>query len=95
MSNVLYVLYIHTININKKKSLTLLNENALKDDFNVDVLVVQKLIKKKEVKPINSHPKKSMIKLPEDTKKIILTTNDNKNNKNLSTKGSYRKYENA
>lgn len=84
----MYVLYIQIIKINKKKSLNLLKENALNDDFNVAVLVVQKLIKKKEVNPISSQPKKSIIKLPEDTKKIILIINDNKNNKNLSTKGS-------
>jgi len=84
----LYVLYTQIIKINKKKSLNLLKENALNDDFNVAVLVVQKLIKKKEVNPISSQPKKSIIKLPEDTKKTILIINDNKNNKNLSTKGS-------
>lgn len=80
--------YTHIININREKSLTLLKINALNAALKVPVLVVQKLINKKEVKPINSQPKKSIIKLPEDTKKIILTTNDNKNNKNLSTKGS-------
>ena len=84
----MYVLYTQIIKINKKKSLNLLKENALNDDFNVAVLVVQKLIKKKEVNPISSQPKKSIIKLPEDTKKTILIINDNKNNKNLSTKGS-------
>lgn len=78
-----------------KKSLTLLNVNALNADFNVAVLVVQKLIKKKDVNPINSQPKNNIIVLPEVTKKIILITNDKINNKNLSTKGSYLKYENA
>ena len=57
--------------------------------------MVQKLIRQKEVNPINSQPKKSIIVLPDVTKKIILITNDNINNKNLSTKGSYLKYENA
>jgi hypothetical protein len=36
-----------------------------------------------------------MIVLPDKTKKIILITNERINNKNLSTKGSYLKYENA
>lgn len=44
--------------INKKISLTKLNEKALKLDFSVPLLLFQKLIKKKEVKPINSQPKK-------------------------------------
>lgn len=84
-----------TKKINKKKSLTLLNVNALNADFKVAVLVVQKLIKKKDVRPINSHPKNNIIVFPEDTKKSILTTKDNRNNKNLSTNGSYLKYEKA
>jgi hypothetical protein len=33
--------------------------------------------------------------LPEDTKKIILIIKEHKNNKNLSTNGSYLKYEKA
>jgi len=33
--------------------------------------------------------------LPDVTKKIILITNDNINSKNLSTRGSYLKYEKA
>jgi hypothetical protein len=53
------------------------------------------LIKKNEVRPINSQPKNNIIVLPEVTKKIILMTNERINNKNLSTKGSYLKYENA
>jgi hypothetical protein len=74
-----------------KKSLTLLNENALKADFKVAVLVVQKLIKQKDVKPINSQPKNNITVLPDVTKNNILTTKVNINNKNLSTKGSYLK----
>jgi len=81
--------------MNRKKSLTLLNVNALNADFNVAVLVVQKLIKKKDVSPISSHPKNNIIVLPEETKKSILTTKDSKNNKKRSTKGSYLKYEKA
>lgn len=73
----------------------MLNVNALNADFNAAVLVVQKLIKQNEVKPISSQPKNNIIKFPEDTKNNILTTKDNINNKNLSTRGSYLKYENA
>jgi len=79
--------------MNIKKSLTLLNVNALNADFKVAALVVQKLIKQKDVKPISSQPRNSIMVLPDATKKIILTTNDNINSKNLSTKGSYLKYE--
>lgn len=73
------------------KSLTLLKENALKAALNVLDLVTQKLIRKKEVKPINSHPKNSIIKLPENTKNTILTINKLNKIINLSTKGSYLK----
>jgi hypothetical protein len=70
-----------------------LKENALKAAFRVPTLVDQKLIKKKDVKPINSQPKNITIKLPDDTNKIILIINKFKNKINLSTKGSYLKYE--
>jgi hypothetical protein len=73
----------------------LLNVKALNADFRVAAFVVQKLIKQKEVKPISSHPKNNIMVLPEVTKKIILMTNDSINNKNLSTRGSYLKYEKA
>ena len=76
---------------NKKKSLTLLKENALKADFKVAVLLVQKLIKKKDVNPINSQPKNNIMVLPDETKKTILITKESKNNINLSTRGSYLK----
>ena len=89
------MLYVVTKNINIKKSLNLLNVNALNADFKVAALVVQKLIKQKDVKPISSQPKNSIMVLPDATKKIILITNDNINSKNLSTKGSYLKYEKA
>ena len=56
--------YVEIIKKNKKKSLTLLKENALKADFSVAVLLVQKFIKKKDVKPINSQPKNNIIVLP-------------------------------
>ena len=79
------------IAINNDTSLNLLNVKALKADFKVDILVDQKLIKKKEVKPINSHPKNKTKKLPLVTKQIILITKQFINNINLSTLGSYLK----
>lgn len=78
-----------------KKSLTLLKEKALKAAFKVPTLETQKLIRKKDVKPINSQPKNNITKLPEDTKKIILMIKEHRKRINLSTKGSYLKYENA
>jgi hypothetical protein len=81
--------------MNIKKSLNLLKENALNADFNVATFVVQKLIRQKEVNPINSQPKNNIIVFPDETKKIMLITNDRIKSKNLSTKGSYLKYENA
>jgi hypothetical protein len=63
----------------------------LKADFNVAVFVVQKFIKQNDVNPINSQPKNNIIVFPDETKKIILITNDSINSKNLSTKGSYLK----
>jgi hypothetical protein len=83
------------IAINKKTSLNLLKTKALKADFNVDILVDQKLIKKKEVKPINSQPKNKTKKFPLVTKQIILITKQLIKRMNLSTLGSYLKYENA
>jgi hypothetical protein len=77
--------------MNIKKSLTLLNVKALNADFRVATLVVQKLIKKKDVRPMSSQPKNNIMVLPEVTKKIILITKDNINSKNLSTRGSYLK----
>lgn len=64
--------YIHKKN--KTTSLTLLNTNALNPAFTVLCLVFQKLIKKKDVKPINSQPKNNITKLPARTKIIILIT---------------------
>ena len=77
--------------IKRKKSLTLLNVYALNADFIVAIFVVQKLIKQNDVKPINSQPKNNIIVFPDETKKIILTTNDKIKSKNLSTSGSYLK----
>jgi len=67
----------------------------LNADFSVAAFVVQKLIKKKDVKPISYQPKNNIIVLPEATRNNILITNESINNKNLSTRGSYLKYENA
>ena len=88
-------LYTNIIAKNKNKSLNLLKENALNADLKVPILVDQKFIKKKEVMPIISHPKKRETKFPEDTKKTMLTINIFKKTKSLSTKGSYLKYENV
>lgn len=79
---------------NKKASLTLLKEYALKAALNVLILATQKLIKKKDVNPISSQPKNKPIKLPEVTKNIILNMNKFKRTKRRSTFGSYLKYEN-
>ena len=73
----------------------MLKVNALNADLSVAAFVVQKLIRQKEVKPINSQPKNNIIILPEATRNNILITNDRIKSKNLSTKGSYLKYENA
>jgi hypothetical protein len=72
----------------KKKSLNLLKENTLNADLNVLILVVQKLIKKNDVKPINSQPKNNTIKLPAVTRIIILIIKLFNNIKSLSTRGS-------
>lgn len=86
---------METKKTNIKKSLNLLNVNALNADFNVVVFVVQKLIKQKDVNPINSQPRNNINIFPEETKNNILITNDSKKSKNLSTSGSYLKYEKA
>jgi len=84
-------IYVETIKNKNEISLNLLKENALKADFKVDFLVVQKLIKTNDVSPISSHPKNNMIVLPEITKKTILIINKFKKSINLGTEGSYRK----
>lgn len=89
------MLYINIIANNKKTSLNLLNEQALNADLKVPTLFDQKLIKKNDVKPINSQPKIIIIKFPDNTNKIILNIKKFKNTNNRSTKGSYLKYENV
>lgn len=81
--------------MSKATSLILLKTNALNADLTVDILVDQKFIKKNDVNPINSQPKNKTKKLPLITNKIILITKQFINNINLSTLGSYLKYENA
>lgn len=88
MSKLNVVLKISIIIKNKNRSLVLLNEYALKAAFKVPTRVDQKLIKKKDVNPIISHPKNKIIKFPDETKKTILIMNEFKNNTNLSTNGS-------
>jgi len=43
--------------------------NALNADFKVAALVVQKLIKQKEVNPINSQPKNNIMVFPDEQHK--------------------------
>lgn len=95
MSRDRVMLYKSNTAKNKKTSLALLNEYALKAAFKVFTLQTQKLINKKEVRPINSQPKKRQTKLAEVTKNIILIIKRFKKTINLSTLGSYLKYENA
>mgnify|MGYP007037035758 CR=1 FL=1 len=82
-----------TIKKNKirQKSLTLLNEKALNADFKVGLLLVQKLIRKKDVRPINSHPIIKRIILSDITSNIILNENHPRRRINLSTLGSFLK----
>lgn len=53
-------------------SLSLLNEKALKADLRVEDLSPQKLIKKKEVRPMSSQPKKKTTRFPEFTSTSML-----------------------
>lgn len=72
VSNV--ILNIKIMHNNSDASLNLLNENALNEAFRVDTFVHQKFINTNDVKPINSQPKKKLIKLLVETRKIILKT---------------------
>ena len=83
------------IAINNDTSLNLLKTKALKAAFKVEILVDQKLIKKKDVNPIISQPKNNTKKLPLVTKQTILITKQFIKIINLSTFGSYLKYEKA
>ena len=75
----------------RQKSLNLLNEKALNADLNVGLLLVQKLIKRNDVSPINSQPTIKSIILSEITKSIILNENQASNKINLSVFGSFLK----
>jgi hypothetical protein len=66
-------------------------EQALNAAFKVPTRADQKLIRKKDVNPIISHPRNKLIKFPEETKKTILIINIFKNKTRRSTKGSYLK----
>ena len=79
------------MNISIKISLTLLKLKALKLDFNVPRRLCQKLIKKKEVKPIISQPKNKVNKLLAKTNNIILSINQFSNSINKSSLASYLK----
>ena len=76
------------VKIKIPKSLILLNINALKAAFNVDIFVDQKLIKKNDVKPISSQPRNKTNKLPPTTNIHILIIKRLMNKKSLSTCGS-------
>jgi len=69
-------------------SLILIKINALNAAFKVLIFVDQKFIKKKDVKPISSHPKNKTNKLPPKTKIHILTINRFINKNKRSTCGS-------
>lgn len=75
----------------KNKSLTLLNVNALKLQPRVVILYFQKLISKKDVKPINSQPSINVKKLLPLTNIIIESINQFINKINSSSLSSLLK----
>ena len=77
--------------IKRKQSLTLLKASALKLDLSTPLLVLQKLIKKKEVRPISSQPKKIVNKLSASTRHNILKINQFTKSRNESSLASYLK----
>lgn len=77
--------------VNNIISLIRLKLKALKLDFNVPRLDDQKLIKKNEVKPINSHPKKIVKKLLANTNITILNIKQFNQNKKLDSSLSFLK----
>ena len=80
-----------TIKINTKQSLILLKIKALKLDLRVPRLLFQKLIKKKEVNPINSQPKNNVNKLFAKTRHNILKINQFNNKIKEFSLASYLK----
>jgi hypothetical protein len=88
---VLYEFHNRQKPIIKNMSLILLKVNALKLQPRVDILNLQKLINKNEVRPINSQPRISEKKLLPMTKKIIEKINQLINRTNSSPLSSYLK----
>jgi hypothetical protein len=76
---------------NRKTSLILLKNKALKLAFIVPRRVCQKLIKKKEESPMDSQPKNRLNKLLDKTKKIMLNINQLISRVNISSLASYLK----
>jgi hypothetical protein len=68
-----------------------LKEKALKADLRVEDRSPQKLIKKNEVRPISSQPKKKTTRFPEFTRTIILAMKAFMREMSRLTWGSYLK----
>ena len=73
-------------------SLTKLKAKALKLDLITPLRLFQKLIKKKDVKPISSQPRKIVKKLPPKTRIIILKIKKFNQHKKFDSSGSPLKY---
>jgi len=81
-----------TIKLERRNiSLTKLKEKALKLDFKVARLDCQKLIKKNEVKPINSHPKNKVKKLLAKIRITILSIKEFNQKRNPISSASFLK----
>lgn len=65
---------------------------ALKLAFSVPTLVCQKFMRRNDVNPISSQPKKNITRLPASMSKLILSTKAFNNRSRLLTQGSYLKY---
>jgi len=68
-----------------------LKEKALKADFRVEDRSPQKLIKKNDVRPISSHPKKKTTRFPEFTSTTMLAIKEFMREMRRLTWGSYLK----
>jgi len=73
-------------------SLTKLKAKALKLDLITPLRLFQKLIKKKDVKPISSQPRKIVKKLPPKTRIIILKIKKFNQHKKFDWSASPLKY---
>lgn len=73
-------------------SLTKLKAKALKLDLITPLRLFQKLIKKKDVKPISSQPRKIVKKLPPKTRIIILKIKKFNQHKKFDSSASPLKY---